>query len=230
MQTTKYIVFLFLIISIIYVQPAQAVDVDFKWSEIRFFISNNNFSDDNTALNSLTTADNVEKLKSLAGFGLEVDARLKPWLKVGTRIKGIFNAVKAPEPAQAYTQLSQYTAGLLARIPIVDNSSVLFDVFTEVGLANTTLEVKTTSSGTGEFSKEGGVFGRAGASVGFGWESGKIFVEGGQEWNKLDGLSFKGNLVNNVSSVDLSGTYVSVGVIISGIPSWIKPGGISSGK
>ena len=55
-------------------------------------------------------------------------------------------------------------------------------------------------------------------------------VEAGQEWNKLTDLKFEGTLANNVTEVDFSGPYISAGLIFSGIPSWITPGGITFGK
>lgn len=209
---------------------AQAADIDFKWSELRLFLSNNSYTDDNSSLNNLGTTDNIEKMKSFAGFGLEADAKLNSWFKVGTRFKGIFNSVYPPGSTASYIQLSQYSAGLLGRVPLVDSNTVLVDIFAELGASNNKIEVKTSASGSAEFTKDSVFFQRVGASVGLGWPSFKIFAEAGQEFHKIESLNKSGSLVNTVNSVDLSGPYISAGLIISGMPSWIKPGGISTGK
>lgn len=204
-----------------------------KWSELRVFLTSNGFAKEPTQLNNMSAPDNVEKLKDLTGIGLEADARVKPWLKVGTRIKGIWNAANQPNPpspAVAYVQVQQYSAGIVGRVPVVEKDGANLDVFAEIGLANTSIDVQTVSSGKGSWTNNAGPYGRAGVSVGLGWPTFKFFFEAGQEWNNLDKLSYTGTMTNNLSSVDFSGLYSAVGVIIYGIPSWIKPGGITVGK
>ena len=201
-----------------------------KWSELRVFISNNSFFKEPTEFNNLTVADNVEKLDHLTGFGLEVDAHFKPWLKIGTRIKGIWNSVYPPNnswPATAYLSVSHYSGSMLARVPVVEKEVFLFDVFAELGLSNNKIDIQTISSGKVTFTKDQHFFQRAGASIGLGSSSMKIYLEAGQEWNNLNGLNREGTLSTNISSIDLTGPYYAFGLIISGIPSWIKPGGFS---
>ena len=208
-------------------------DDGLKWSELRVYLSSNSFSSAPTALNNLTAADNVKKLSDLTGMGLEADAQVKPWLKVGTKFRGIWNAVNQPNPpspATAYIQITQYSAGLLARGTILEKDWIQADLFAELGLANTKIDVLTSVSGKGTFTKDSGLYQRAGISVGLGSPTFKFFVEAGQEWNNLSSVSFTGTLVNNISSVDFTGPYYAAGLIIYGIPSWIKPGGITTSK
>lgn len=230
-MTYKINKFYFLLIFIQFFSFKVIADDGIKWSELRFFLSTNTLATSPTALNNLTAADNVQKLSDLTGIGLEADAQLKPWLKIGTRIKGIWNSVyppNPPSPATAYLQVSQYSGGVLVRVPIVNNDWLLFDTFAEVGVANTKIDVQTISSGKGTFSKESGFYQRAGVSAGIGGPAIKFYLEAGQEWNNLSGMSFQGTLNQNVSSVDLTGSYYAFGLIFSGIPSWIKVGGFST--
>lgn len=230
MQPKIYKTILFLALIQFFTFRSHAAD-EIKWSELRVFISNNTFTTSPTALNSLTAADNVEKLDHLTGVGLEVDGQIKPWLKIGTRIRGIWNAVyppNPPSPATAYLRISQYSGGMLARIPVVNTDVVLFDIFAELGLGNTKLDIQTISSGNAAFTKNSGFYQRAGASLGLGSAAMKLYIEAGHEWNNLNSMSFEGTLSNTVSSVDFSGPYYAIGLIISGIPSWIKPGGFST--
>ncbi len=203
-----------------------------KFSELRIFGAANTFTTEPTALNNLTAADNVQKLDSITGLGLEADAKYKSF-KFGTRFKYV---LMSKEPANAAVggnsalTISQYSTGLLGRFPIIENSWAQFDAFIELGMANTTIDVKTSSSGKGTFKKDGSFYQRAGASIGAGGPAFKFYVEAGQEWNNMKDLTFSGTLSNNISAVDLSGPYFAVGIIISGLPSWIKPGGITVGK
>lgn len=207
---------------------------ELKFSELRVFLSNNTFSNPQTSLNNQTAADNVEKFSQLNGIGLEADARVKPWLKVGSRIKGVWNSVyppNPPSPATSYLQISQYSAGLLARIPVAEKDWLYADVFAELGLANTKIDIQTISAGKGSYTKDSGLYQRAGITIGLGSPSTKLYAEAGQEFNNLGNPSYSGTLTaNNVSAVDLSGPYYAVGLIISGIPSWIKPGSVTVGK
>lgn len=231
MKTKTYKALFFLIIVQLFNITALADD-GIKWSELRIFLSSNTFSSPPTALNNLTATDNVQKLNDLTGVGLEAVGKFKPWLKVGTRIRGIWNSVypsNPPSPATAYLSVSQYGGGVVARIPIIEKEWMQFDAFAELGLANTKIDIQTIGSGRGTFTNNSGFYQRAGASVGVGFPSAKLYFEAGQEFNNLNSMSFEGTLSNNVSSVDFTGPYYAIGIIISGMPSWIKPGFISVG-
>lgn len=207
---------------------------DFKWSELRVFTMQNNLSNIPTALNNLTAPDNVDALGTLYGIGLEADGRWK-WLKVGTRFKGILmskDAPNSPTPPTAYLTVGQYSGAGIARFAIVEKEHVNFDLLLEAGLGNTSIDVRTNGSGKSDIKCEACPFGRVGASLNLGWPTFKFSFEGGQEFNNLTNLKASGDLAaaNNISSIDFSGTYFAVGFILYGIPSWIKPGGITMGN
>ncbi|MCC2677935.1 MAG: hypothetical protein K0R29_511 [Pseudobdellovibrio sp.] len=194
----------------------------------------NNLTTVPTALNNLTAPDGVDRLDTLYGIGLEADGRWK-WLKLGTRFKGILmskDAPNSPTPPTAYLTVGQYSGAAIARLPFIERDSVNFDLLFELGAANTSIDVRTNGSGKSDIKCEACVFGRIGASINLGWPSFKFSFEGGQEFNNLTNLKATGDLAaaNNISSIDLSGPYFAVGFIIYGIPSWIKPGGITVGK
>lgn len=211
--------------------PARAKDYNLKWSEVRFFLSDTTFANRDENLGALMQVDQIEELKKVTGFGLEVDAEVSSWFKAGTKIKGVFNGSnkkEAPFPATEYLAVQQYSAGLTGRVMLVNKENFFFDVFGELGLSNNTVELKTTA-GNAKWDKNSHFYQRAGASTGFGGSSFKVFVEGGYESFKLDNLNYEGTIGQNIDEIDLSGSYVSVGLIISGLPSWIKPSGLSIG-
>lgn len=228
---TKISALVFILIPFITINT-KAADLGIKWSEIRIFGTKNNFSKELTDINNLTATDGVPKLDSLTGIGIEADGRVLPWLKVGTRITGILMSASredAPMPATSYVTVQKYAGGILGRIPIVDKEYLLFDLVTELGISNNKIEIQT-NAGKGTFTKNNNFYQRTGVSIGIGGPSIKFLFEAGNEWNNLSGITSEGNLTNNISSVDLSGPFFAAGIIISGIPAWIKPGGISVGK
>lgn len=212
--------------------PAHAKEINLKWSEVRFFLSDTTFANKDENLGALMQADQIEELKTVTGFGLEVDAELSSWFKAGTKIKGVFdgsNKKEAPFPATEYLSVQQYAAGLTGRVMLVNKEKFFFDVFGELGLSNNTVELRTTA-GNAKWDKDMHFYQRAGASMGIGGSAFKMFVEGGYENFKLDHLKYEGTTGQNIDEIDLSGSYVSVGLIVSGLPSWIKPSLSIGGK
>lgn len=211
-------------------QLALAKDIDFKWSEIRLFISETSLASSPSDLNALTVADGVPELKKLTGFGLEATAELSSLLKVGTKFKGIFSGTNKEEgvtPSTAYLSVQQYSAGLTGRLAVANTPNVLFELFAELGLSNNTIEVRSTA-GNATWTKDSHFYQRGGLAAGFGSKDFKFYAEGGYENFNLDGVSYEGTVGSTIKSIDLSGAYVGLGLIISGVPDWIKPKGISS--
>ncbi len=213
-------------------QKAQA-QLALSWSEVRLFASTNRFGTAPDGLNSLTTTDKVNSLSALNGLGFEADFHLLPWLKGGIRYAGIWTLMtpdNAPNPPTAFLAVQQTKFGLILRVPLAEKDWLRFDLFGEAGSANTHIDLQTIGSGQGTFSKNGSIYERAGASLGIGWKSMYVFFEAAQEWNNLDGVSFAGSLPNSITAIDLGGMYYGVGLIFSGIPSWVKIGGSKSDK
>lgn len=223
MQINTAILFFILISTLI--TPNSEADDSVKWSEVRLYHATNKLTAAPTALNNLSAPDNVPPLDTLQSLGIEIDGQYK-MLKVGVKF-GYTNSSaeppNAPFPPPAYLSVSQFTAGLVARVPIVTQPAYLFDAFVELGAADTTFNVQTISSGKATLKKDKNFYQRAGASLGAGSASVKVYAEVGQEWNKINDPSSSGTMVTNIQSVDLSGTYIAFGLIISDVPEWLKP-------
>ena len=198
---------------------------DVQWSEFRLFHATNKLSTAPASLNALTAPDNTPALDTLPSIGIEVDGRYK-WIKFGVKF-GYTNTsaepANSPFPATAYLKVSQLTAGLVGRVPIIDQPSLIFDAFAELGAADTEFTVQTISSGKAVLKKDKNFYQRAGVSAGVGNPSIKLYVEAGQEWNKVDDLSASGTMTTTVTGVDLSGTFYAIGLIITDVPEWMKP-------
>ncbi|MBY0452519.1 MAG: hypothetical protein K2P92_05740 [Bdellovibrionaceae bacterium] len=210
----------------------HAKDLDLKWSELRVFADQTTFSQFPSDLNDLAKLNGIDELHSVVGFGLEANAELKEWFKLGTKFKGVFSGSNKKEASSSttdYLSVQQYSAGLTGRINLLKSDSLLIDTFVELGLSNNTIEIHT-SVGQGKWEKNSHFYQRAGLTAAFGGPSFKFFAEGGYEVFKLDNPEYQGTIGSQIQTIDLSGTFVGVGMIISGIPSWIKPGSVSSGN
>ncbi len=226
----KYVLFLSFALCILMSKSVLAKDLNFDWSEIRFFLNQTQFVNTSSELKAIMQADQIEEFNQAIGFGLEATAQLVPWFKIGTKFKGIFsgsNKAESAPPAQYYLSYQQYSVGFTGRINLVSKDLFLLDLFGELGLSNNSIEI-ATSSGKASWKQDAHFYQRAGMSAGVGSAAMKFYVEGGYEMFKLDNLSHSGVIGSNISGLDFSGPYMGVGLIISGVPSWIKPSGASS--
>jgi hypothetical protein len=230
----KTIIFLIIVTTstLIFPDSAKAKDISMNWSELRVFATETTFANQSEELNTLLEMDGIEKLDKVVGFGLEADAEVTKWFKVGTKFRGIFtgsNKKEAKLPATEYLSIQQYSAGLVGRISLINKQNLLLDIFAEAGLSNNTIEIKSTL-GSAKWEKNSHFYQRAGASLAAGGPAIKFYIEGGYEMFKLDNLKHEGQFGQNTSEIDLSGSFVGIGLVFSGIPSWIKPRGLSTGK
>lgn len=205
-------------------RAAESITVN-PWSEIRFIGMFNKLAKTPDDLNAETAGDKVNPLKDITEFGIEGNAHILPFFKLGLRFGGSWTQMipsNNPSTPTSFLAVQQAYGGIIGRIPIVDDKVLRLDVFGEAGLTRTHVDVQT-SSGAGTYSKDGSPFERVGASLGLGWDTIFFFVEAGNEWNKLDGMTFQGNISSPISSIDLSGFYYGVGVTFNGLPHFLKP-------
>lgn len=178
-------------------------------------------STDPSGLNEELRAQGIKEFKSIPKYGAEATFALNPMLDVGFRYEKRYlsNSEEAPiSPSTSSASLDQDSVLLVARVPLVKKSYFQFDVFGGVGGSNTTLKVKTASQ-DGELTKResGDWFASLrtsfGASVAVGFKKVYLVVEGGQESNKVDSFKRSGNVSSNIQSMDLSGSYVTIGLM-----------------
>jgi len=106
------------------------------------------------------------------------------------------------------------------RIPFVRTPIIRADVVGAVGGANTTFKIKTASQ-DGQLIKKSDPFGSVvmnyGGSLAVGFSGVYLVVEAGVETNKMDGFKREGTINNNVDKIDISGPYVTVGLMFDGV-------------
>ena len=179
---------------------------------------------DFSQVNSNLTADGMDTFVSSGRYGLEITY---PWkfLNIGLRYHKTDQVVyeKPESTATNYEgELIQDENLLLARVPVFKQGALYADVFAGFGGTNTTYKLRTATQ-VGELNKKDpGAFvaspvGAAGVSVGVGHKNVYAFVEAGYEYNKVSSLDRTGSISAAIQEIDLSGSYVLVGLILDGI-------------
>ena len=203
---------------------AHAVDITVKPTQLRFLIGNQTTSPDQ--VNNVLRPAGLNTLSGISTYGIEATYEIIPRVNVGVRGEGKWQKVKetgAPVNAQNpfYSSLQQSAALGIARVDLVSTPIVKVDVFGGAGTAATSMDIRT-AAGDGNYSHAmGSVITQAGASVGMGWSNIYFLIEVGQEWNKIGDLGKTGVTASGLDTIDLSGTYLAVGLIFNGLPSWI---------
>lgn len=178
-------------------------------------------------INDESATEGFEKFGTAAQLGLEATYPVIKYLELGLRFAYRDFAAKEviPTANQDYKyQLTQTTGQGVVRIPFVKTSMFRFDAFAGIGGSNTTLKVKTPTQ-NGELSRKdsgdwfGALTSSYGASVAVGYKKVYFVVEGGFESNKIDSLKRTGTVNSNINEIDLSGTFVTIGLMFDGMAS-----------
>lgn len=195
--------------------------------QARLFLGSTGISPTN--LNDSIEPQGLKKMDLLNQFGVEITYPVMSYLNVGVRYtKRTQTAVESTEdPNTDYSaKLDQDSILLVARAPFLKTEVFRLDAFAGVGGSNTTLKVKTAGQ-DGELTQSAGEgwaaspYAAAGiaASVGYKWIY--FTLEGGIESNKMNDLKRTGSVASSIDSLDLSGSYFVIGIMMDGIPGTI---------
>lgn len=181
---------------------------------------------DLTNLNETIEAQGLKKFENLTQFGLEITYPLVTYLDVGARLTARLanNEEETPDPNTDFSaRIEQQSYLLVARIPFVKTDLIRADVFAGFGGSNTSFKIKTAGQ-NGELTRtatEGWLatpYAAYGASLAIGHKWLYVVFEGGIETNKVDSFTRSGTVDSNINTLDLSGSYFSVGLLLDGIP------------
>lgn len=177
-------------------------------------------------LNSNLESQNMKKIEGVSQLGLEITYPLMKYLDVGARYaKKLADSEENPaDPNTDFNaRLDQDAYLLIARVPFIRTDFYRVDAFAGVGGTNTKLTVKIPGQ-NGEYSKSVGEnwyaspYAAAGVSLALGYKRFYFVFEGAIEHNKVNDLKRSGTVNSNVDSLDLSGSYFTVGIMFDGIP------------
>lgn len=206
------------------VLPFQSVSAKEIPVQARFFMGMTGVNSEE--LNTFTAAQGLKKLEGVSQLGLEITYPIHKYLDVGARYtKKMADAAEEPDnPATDYSvRLDQDAFLLIARVPFIKTDFYRVDAFGGVGGTNTKLTLKTAGQ-NGELSKSVGdnwyasPYAAAGVSLSLGYKRFYLVFEGAYEMNKVKDFSRSGSVGSNISELDLSGSYFTLGLLLDGIP------------
>ena len=216
---TKLQIFLFLIL---FWNSLSATAAEFP-VQARLFLGMTTTSPDN--VNAVIEPEGLKKVTGNNQFGIEATYPLHKYFHFGFRYtKNLIASDEDPanETTDHNINVDQDAMMLVGRVPLYQSGIVKLDVFGGVGGSNTTLKIKTAAQ-DGELSRaaEQGWFATprtaAGASLAVGYNQVYFVMEGGVETNKVSGFKRTGTVNSGIDSVDLSGTYFTIGVMFDGV-------------
>ncbi|AZZ36081.1 hypothetical protein CIK05_04500 [Bdellovibrio sp. qaytius] len=179
-------------------------------------------------LNTELTAQGLKNVDLNNQAGLEITFPVMTYLNFGMRYTK--RLISQDEVANAAStdykvEMNQDVADLVARIPFYKSDFVRLDGVIGAGGSNSKYEIKTATQ-DGELEKKGTPFATphalAGLSLGLGKDKYYFVIEAGYDMNKVDGFTRSGTINNNVNTVDLSGGYLTLGLMFDGIPIFTK--------
>lgn len=212
-----------LIVAVLLVLPvefAQAKDIP---AQARLFIGSTTVDPED--VNTELRAQSLKEIDSITQYGVEALFPVIKFLDIGLRYSK-HNIVRDEKNADPNTdfeaEIKQDTAMAVVRIPFFKTDILRLDAFAGYGGSNTNLRVKTSTQ-DGELQKkaESGWFASPyssyGGSLAIGYKRFYFIVEGGIETNKVDGFKRVGNINGNIETVDLSGSYITIGLMFDGV-------------
>lgn len=196
--------------------------------QARLFLGSTGVSPDN--VNQIIELQGLKEIDRVNKYGLEITYPVMSYLDVGIRYTKIFGNFdeKTSDPSTPYeAKLDQDTVLLVARVPLLKNDFLRVDAFGGFGGSNTSLKIKTGGQ-DGELSKKASTgwfaspYSAVGASLSVGFKWVYVVFEGGVDTNKVDSFSRSGSVSSSINTLDLSGSYFTLGLMFDKIPGFTK--------
>ncbi|MGZ3773920.1 MAG: hypothetical protein ACXVCY_13470 [Pseudobdellovibrionaceae bacterium] len=213
--------FVFLIFMYSVLNPYSAFANEFPVLA-RFFLGATSINPKN--VNDSIGTQGFNKIDGMSQYGFEADYSLLRYLDVGVRYtKRLAQANPASgTSSNYYVKADQDAVLLVARTALLKSDLVRIDAFAGFGGSNTTLSINTTGQ-SGDLTRRASgdwfasPYTAVGGSVAIGYKKYYLVIEGGVETNKVDGFKRSGTVSSNIDSLDLSGSYMSIGFLIDGL-------------
>ncbi|UYL09245.1 hypothetical protein B9G69_001485 [Bdellovibrio sp. SKB1291214] len=193
----------------------------------RLFIGSTNVSP--TELNTSLESQSMKKVDSITQYGVEIVYPAFQYLDVGVRYakRTLNNDENPANAATDYTaKIDQDTFMFLARVPFYKSDVLRLDAFAGAGGSNTTYTIKSATE-DGSLTKKANSgwfatpYAAAGASLAVGYKWIYFIMEGGIESNKPESFDRSGSVSSNINQIDLSGGYLTIGILFTGVPGTI---------
>lgn len=196
--------------------------------QARLFLGMTSTSPDN--VNNVIEPEGLKKVTGNNQFGVEATYPLHKYFDFGFRYTKhlIANDEDPSSDSTDYNiNVSQDSVLFIGRVPLVQSGIFKADVFAGFGGSNTTMKIKTAAQ-DGELSRSAGdgwfatPYTAAGVSLAVGYKQIYFVMEGGIETNKVTGLKRTGTVNSGIDSLDLSGSYFTIGLMFDGVTATSK--------
>jgi len=205
---------------------AKSIDIfpDGVPARARIFVGATSVSP--TVVNTELTAKSLKKMNAVYDMGAEVVFPLLSFFDFGLRYtKHYMSQVEDPSNPSTdyYSTFNQNSFLFIGRINLVQTKLLRFDVFGGYGGSNTSFTIKSASE-NGSLTRQSdsnwvaSPYSAYGASVAVGYNYAYFFVEAGYENNKVGSLDRTGNINSSIDTLNMSGSYVLVGLLFNGMP------------
>lgn len=206
-----------LVLVVLSAQTAMAADMGL--GQGRLFLGSAKSSP--SELNTQLTAQGIKNIELNNQYGIEITFPTFQYLNLGLRYTHHVTSQEGSLIPDYKAEVMQDGLMGVVRVPLVKSDVVHFDIFAAGGVNKTTYTEKSATQ-DGKLENGASPTFATGASVAFGYKKYYLFFEGGFESNKVDNLTSSGNPSANISSLDLSGSYVLLGFMFDGIPVFSK--------
>jgi hypothetical protein len=215
------------LLSFLLVSASQSFAADTIPVNGRLFIGSTSVSP--TDLNTSLQSQSMKQVDNITQYGVEIVYPAFRYLDVGIRYshRTLNNDENPANSSTDYSaKIDQDTYMFLARFPFYKSDIVRLDAFAGAGGSNTTYTIKSATE-DGSLTKKANAgwfaspYAAAGASVAVGYKWIYFVMEGGFESNKPDSFDRSGTVSSNISNIDLSGSYLTIGILFTGVPGTI---------
>jgi hypothetical protein len=194
--------------------------------QIRLFVGSTTAAP--TQLNDELVNQSIEKIKNTSRYGLESSYQMAPRFNLGLNYTGRQADENGTGSSTNDEKLKQDSFSAVAHLALVKNDFMLWDIFGSGGAASTSMTLNAASASGTLKNNYSSVVSTYGTTFAFGYKKYFFLIEGGYETNKVGSLKRTGSVNQSVKNIDLSGSFVNIGLLIDGLPTSFGPSTSSS--
>lgn len=178
-----------------------------------------------TKLNTELTTQGIKNLELLNQFGVEITFPTFKVLQTGLRYTRHYahqDELVSNDVTNYRAEITQDSMMGIVRYPFFKRDHVLIDIFLGAGAGTTTYSQRDATK-DGKLTNSGSLVYAGGASLAVGYDKYFLFFETGYEGNKVGKFKKSEDSFNStIESLDMSGTYFTIGLMFDGIPIFTK--------
>lgn len=203
----------------------HAMDINLPPNQIRVWVGTQSVSPG--PVNDYLTSQALKTFGNVGTYGIEGTHKFLSRLNFGVRGEGKYQKVKetaavSADPANPYySSIQQVSALLVLRLDLVKSQFLKIDAFGAAGTTSTSMDLRTSLGDSNYSHAMTSPVTKVGGSVGLGWSNIYFLVEAGYESNKVGSFTRTGATTSSIDTLDLSGSFVNVGLIFQGLPTFI---------